>query len=163
MYRFKKKVILFIINHFLCGTHAFAIKRRLLNHAGNINIGINSKIVGPIYIYGSLCVGDDTWVGHDFRVEGNGNVIIGNRCDVAPLVTCFTGGHLIGDHERRAGEGITKEIEIGDGCWVGGQSVLLQGVKICDGVVIAAGSVVTKNIDEDFLVGGVPAKIIRNM
>lgn len=163
MNRVWKKIALYIINHFLSGTHAFRIKRKLLNSIGGVHIGIDSKVVGPIYIYGSLNVGDNTWIGHDFRAEGNGLVTIGNRCDIAPLVTCFTGGHKIGCHDRRAGEGLTKEISIGDGCWIGGQSVLIQGVKVGDGVVVAAGAVVNKSVDADLLIGGVPASILKHL
>jgi len=163
MRRIKKKIILFTINHFLSGTHAFAIKRLLLNAVNNVKIGKNTKVVGPIYIYGSLYVGEETWIGHDFRAEGNGIVSIGSRCDIAPMVTCFTGGHKIGEHNRRAGEGITEGIYVGDGCWIGGGATLIHGTKVSDGVVVAAGAVVSKSVDADCLVGGVPAKTIRHL
>lgn len=163
MRRIKKKIILFIINHFLSGTHAFAIKRYFLNAVDNVKIGKNTKVVGPIYIYGALSVGEDTWIGHDFRTEGNGAVSIGNRCDIAPMVTCFTGGHKIGDHNRRAGEGVTESISIGNGCWIGGGASLIYGTIVSDGVVVAAGAVVTKSVDADCLVGGIPAKTIRQL
>lgn len=161
--RIKRSFIVFIINHFLSGTHAFGIKRNLLNSVNNVEIGKNTKIVGPIWIYGSLSVGDNTWIGHDFRVEGNGNVSIGSRCDIAPMVTCFTGGHMIGEHKRRAGEGITENISIGNGCWIGGGASLIYGTIVSDGVVVAAGAVVSKSVDADCLVGGVPAKTIRQL
>ena len=55
------------------------------------------------------------------------------------------------------------EIIIKDGCWIGGQTVLLQGITVNDGAIIAAGAVVTKNVDADCLAGGVPAKTIRQL
>ena len=161
MKKLKKKIVFFIINHFLAGTHAFGLKRWMLNCVQGISIGKGARIVGPINVYGSLSVGVDSWVGHDFSVEGNGFVSIGNNCDIAPFVKCLTGGHNVGNHGRRAGEGFTKGVVIGDGSWIGANSLILPGIRIEDGVIVAAGAVVTKDVDVDCLVGGVPAKTIR--
>lgn len=53
------------------------------------------------------------------------------------------------------------QIEIGNDVWIGARAIVMDGVKICDGAIIAAGSVVTKDIPPYAIVGGVPAKIIR--
>jgi len=55
----------------------------------------------------------------------------------------------------------TKETNIGNDVWIGAKSIILNGVKIGNGVIIAAGSVVTKDIPSYTIVGGVPAKIIK--
>lgn len=55
----------------------------------------------------------------------------------------------------------SKQIEIGNDVWVGLNSIILDGVKIGDGAIIGAGAVVTKNVDDYAIVGGVPAKLIR--
>ena len=156
-----KYTVLFIINHFLSGTHAFGFKRWLLNRVHGISVGKGTRVVGPIKVYGTLSVGVDTWIGHDFSVEGNGFVSIGNNCDIAPFVKCLTGSHSIGDHGRRAGKGVTKGITIGNGSWIGANSLILPGIRIEDGVIVAAGALVTKDVDGDCLVGGVPAKTIK--
>ena len=163
MIRLKKHFLLFIINHFLTGTHAFKLKRAILNCIPGVDIGLGTKIVGPIRIDGFLSVGQNTWIGHDFCVEGNGNVLIGDRCDIAPCVMCFTGSHKIGEHERRAGEGVSGSIQIGDGCWIGASSKILLNKKIGAGSVVAAGAVITKDVEEDSLAGGIPASTIRKL
>ena len=56
---------------------------------------------------------------------------------------------------------IDKPITIGNDVWIGANSVIIAGVKIADGSVIGAGSVVTKNITKNSIVGGVPAKLIK--
>lgn len=153
----------FLINHFLSVTRFFRMKRFLLNLIEGISIGKGTRIVGPVHIWGRLTVGEDVWIGNNFRVEGNGYVHIGNDCDIAPSVYCFTGTHEIGNHKRRAGVGVNKTIEIGDGCWICGGVKLLPGISIGNGVIVAAGAVIPHNIPDDVLVGGVPSKIIREL
>lgn len=94
---------------------------------------------------------------------GNAEIIIGSNCDIAPDCMFMCTSHLIGKPERRAGKLNYKQIHIGDGCWIGTRSVILPGVSIGDGCVVAAGSVVTKDAPKNVLIGGVPAKIIREL
>lgn len=153
----------FLINHFFSLTRFFKIKRFILNQVNGIYIGKNTRIVGPLHFYGKITVGEDNWIGNHFYVEGNGNVVIGNRCDIAPSVICFTGTHEIGNKERRAGKGITKDIQIGDGCWICGGAKILPGVHIGNGSIIAAGAVVANDVPNNVMVGGVPSRILRRL
>lgn len=153
----------FLINHFFSLTRFFEIKRFILNQVNGISIGKNTRIVGPLHFYGKIMVGEDTWIGNHFYVEGNGHVVIGNRCDIAPSVICFTGTHEIGNKERRAGRGINKDIQIGDGCWICGGVKILPGVHIGNGSIIAAGAVVVSDVPNNVMVGGVPSRILRRL
>ncbi len=137
-------------------------KRRLLNSIGH-SIGPGTKVVGPVYCTGRLVTGRDCWIGKNLVVNGNGTVTLGDRCDVAPEVSFQTGGHRIGSHERRAGEGIIGDVTVGNGCWLGANSTVLAGVRIGDGVVVAACACVNKDVEADTLVGGVPAGVIRKL
>ena len=65
--------------------------------------------------------------------------------------------------QRRAGVEIAKPVVIGDDCWIGGNSIILPGVTIGRGVTVAAGSVVTKNIEPYVVVAGNPAKKIKDV
>ena len=154
-------LIQFIINHFLCVTRFFKLKCFLLNLVPGIHIEKNVKVVGPIYVTGQLNIGENTWVGNDFRVEGNGTVTIEANCDIAPAVQCFTGTHEIGSSKRRAGAGINQPIIVGNGCWICGATKILPGITIGHGCVISAGAVVNKDIPDNVLAGGVPAHIIK--
>lgn len=164
MRKILKIIILFLINHFLCGNRLWKTKCFLLKFAG-IKIGKNVKVVGPIKIDTclTLTIGDECWIGRNFQVIGNDNVKIGNNCDIAPDVIFETGTHLIGSTNRRAGEGYCMPINIGDGSWIGVRATILPGVHIENGCVIAAGAVVTKSISKNCLVGGVPAKILKKL
>lgn len=156
----KRKISFFIINNFLSGTKFFNIKRLLLNWSG-YKIGKNTKIVGPLFITSELKVGDNTWIGKNLNCYGNGVVNIGSNCDIAPNVTFSTGGHLIGDESRRAGQGVNYNIVVSDCCWICVNSTLCKNITIGKSSVVAACSCVIDNVDSNVLVGGVPAKVIK--
>lgn len=157
-------VAMFLVNKVLAGTNPryFEIKRRLLNLAGH-SIGKGTKVVGPIECYGRLTTGTDCWIGKNLKINGNGIVKIGDRCDIAPEVTFQTGGHKIGDAHRRAGKGEKFTQQVGNGVWIGGRVTILGNTTIGDSCVIAGCACVTKDIGANILAGGVPAKIIRRL
>lgn len=165
----KKKVkkIYFLIgiaflNAFLRGPRLFFIKNKLLNFIG-IKVGKNTKVVGPLNISteAKLLIGDECWVGRNFSVDGNGVVVIGSKCDIAPDVLIATGSHQIGGAERRAGEGTTFTTKIGDGTWIGVRSTIIEGSRIGEGCIIGASTLINKDINNDLLVVGIPAKVVR--
>lgn len=160
----KRKTVMFLVNHVLVGTRPcfFEYKRRLLNSLG-YSIGKETKIVGPIECNTKLVIGEECWVGKNLKVNGNGSVEIGNRCDIGPEVTFQTGGHIIGNTERRAGMGKTYSQKVGNGVWIGGRVTIIGNTILDDGCVIAGCACVVKNVAENNLVGGVPARMIRRL
>lgn len=168
MRRFFKKIkstwIMFLVNKIYAGTHpkTFKVKRKLLISLGH-KIGNNTKIVGPIFCTGKLVIGSNCWIGRNFSVLGNGTVTIGDNCDIAPDVTFSTGGHKVGSAERRAGDGEIYCQTVGNGCWIGCKSLIINNTNIGKGCVIAAGACVVKNVEDNVLVGGVPARIIKKL
>lgn len=166
MRKIKKMVGLFIINHFLCMTRFFKLKRLILKSIG-CKIGKKTKVVGPIYFGNevNLEIGENCWINGNFRIEGNGLVKIGDNVDIAPLVTFLTGSHYINlSHtERRAGKGINGRIEIGNNCWVCAKVTILPNIIIENGCVLAAGAVITKDCKKNTLIGGVPGVEIKKI
>ena len=158
----KRNVCLFLLNHVLAGTTYFDLKRKLLISLG-YKIGEGTKVVGPFECHAELTIGSNCWIGKNIKVNGNGILVIGDNCDIAPEVTFLTGGHKIGGKERRAGEGESYSIHVGDGVWIGGRSTLLNNISVGNGAVIAACACVNKNVNENELVGGVPARVIRTL
>lgn len=160
----KSSTVMFLVNHVLVGTrpYFFEPKRKMLNSIGH-SIGKGTKVVGPIECYSKLEIGQDCWIGKNLKVNGNGTVKIGNRCDIAPEVTFQTGGHEIGSRERRAGNGLICNQVVGNGVWIGGRSTIIGDVTISDGSVVAGCACVVKDVEENTLVGGVPAKPIRKL
>ena len=96
-------------------------------------------------------------------VNGNGTVTIGDNVDIGPEVTFQTGGHEIGDKDRRAGKGALYAQSVGDGTWIGGRATILKNTAIGSGSVVAGCACVTKDVPDNVIVGGVPAKIILNL
>lgn len=160
----KKRFAWFCVNHVFKGTNPafFTLKSKVLNLAG-YSIGKGTKIVGPIECTGSFSIGDNCWIGKNMRINGNGNVKIGNNCDIAPEVTFQTGGHLIGSSDRRAGKGQVFDQVVEDGVWIGGRATILNNTTIGESSVIAACACVSHDVEPNVLVGGVPARIIRRL
>ncbi len=160
-----RALILFIVNTFLSGTHFFRAKRILLGSCTNITIAHNTKIVGPLVVgnCGIISIGENCWIGRDFMVFGDGKVTIGDNCDFGPCVSFITGSHKIGQSERRAGPGLSFEIEVQSGCWVGAKASLLGNITVGKGCVIGANALVTKSFDSDSLLLGNPARIYKRL
>ncbi|PZU14859.1 MAG: transferase [Chryseobacterium sp.] len=155
---------LFIINKFLSTTRFFFLKNIILRFCG-ISVGENSKVVGPIEMgtVATLAIGSNTWIGSGLKIYGNGNVIIGDNCDLAPDIAFVTGSHEIGDEKRRAGEGISFNIEIDNGCWIGARVTIAGNIKINTGSIVGTSALVNKDVFENTIVAGVPAKIIKKL
>lgn len=155
---------MFLVNKVFVGTNPwfFKIKSDLLRCMG-YKIGHNTRIVGPIICNGKLDVGDNCWIGANFVVRGNGSVHLGNSIDVGPDVAFLTGTHRVGNVTRRAGLGYNCEIYVGDGCWIGAKSTFVNHVFVGKSSVIAACACVCKDVPENVIVGGVPARIIKSL
>lgn len=129
-------------------------------------IGRNAVLYSSVEMLGLIKVkiGNNSFVGHRTLFMGGDSIIkVGQNCDISSNVSFICGSHEIGDSKRRAGKGISKDIIIGNGVWIGYGSLILGGVTIGDGAIIAAGSVVNKSVPENTIYGGVPAKEIRRI
>lgn len=93
----------------------------------------------------------------------HGPLRIGDNVMMGPDVTILTYTHNIARIDIPMGQqgSVVKEVTIGNDVWIGMRSIIMPGVKIGNGVVIGAGAVVTKDVPDYAIVGGVPAKIIR--
>jgi maltose O-acetyltransferase len=98
-----------------------------------------------------------------FYPDPDAYISIGDNCFVGMNVNFCTVSHNLGNSKQRAGENTYKPIVIGDGCWIGANSIILPGVTICSGTIIAAGSVVTRNCEKNSLYAGNPAKKIKDL
>ena len=122
-------------------------------------------------IYGvNVHIGNHVFINYGADFLDAGNIKIGNRVMIGPEVKLFSGNHsLVSEERMRIVDGkmqlISKAepIEIGDDVWLCGNVTICPGVKIGNMAVVAAGAVVTKDVPENCLVGGNPAKIIKRI
>jgi len=98
--------------------------------------------------------------GCEFFTSSNlpSRIRIGNHVAIAPYVRLYAAGH---DYRRLSLPDTAGDITIGDHCWIGANSVILQGVQIGEGAIIAAGSVVTRDIPSYAVAAGVPARVLK--
>ena len=128
-------------------------------------------------------VGDNIWIGKGFNCDNGKNIFIGDNlnCNVnvtildtkevyigdnvmiGPNTLITTVGHPLSPKGRRDELGQASEIIIGDDVWLGGNVTVLPGVNIGNNVVVGAGAVVTKDIPNNSLALGVPAKVVRQL
>lgn len=151
---------------FLPPTRCFRLKHLLVKCAG-YSVAKGVSINGQTCFFGSGAVtfGENSWIGLKvtFYTTSEASVAIGKNCDIGPEVSFVTGSHQMGGTARRAGRGISADIKVGNGCWIGARVTVLGGVTIGDGVMIAAGSLITKDVTSDCLIAGVPAVIKRTL
>jgi acetyltransferase-like isoleucine patch superfamily enzyme len=102
-------------------------------------------------------IGDDTMVGDNAFLDGRDKLKIGNHVDIASQVLIYNSEHDLNAPDFHA---VNEPVEISDYVFIGPRAIILPGVKIGKGAVVAAGAVVTKSVFDFAIVGGVPAKVI---
>jgi acetyltransferase-like isoleucine patch superfamily enzyme len=143
--------------------------RRILLRLAGIDVGAETVIGGRLWIAGGLQVASRVTIGRrcfindGLTVDGSAPVRMGDHVFVGHDVALLTSSHEIGPPGQRAGEMTTSPIVIGDGCWIGARATVLAGVTIGSGAVVAAGAVVVQSVPADTLVGGIPARIVREL
>lgn len=110
---------------------------------------------------GPASIGSGSSFNRDVYIRAN--VTIGRNVNVGAFCRFITDSHEVGTAKRRAGKGSFPPIVVGDGTWVGANVTILGGVTIGPACIIAAGSVVTKDVPAHTMVGGVPAGKIKDL
>ena len=109
----------------------------------------------------NITVGKNVFINACCKFQDQGGIFIGNGVLIGHNVTLATLNH---DERPQFRQNIyPKPIKIGDNVWIGSNATILQGVTIGDGAIIGANAVVTKDVPENTIVAGVPAKIIRKV
>ena len=128
-------------------------------------IGRKCNILPPFRCdYGfRIEVGENFFANYNFIVLDGNYVRIGNNVWIAPNVGIYAAGHPLDVDDRVAGWEYAFPVTIGNNVWIGGSVSIIGGVTIGDNAVVAAGSVVIRDVPADTLVAGNPARVVRKI
>ena len=137
--------------------HAHGV--RFASRGQGVRISYDCRFVKPEGIW----IGDYVYVGPHGFWAGGGGLRVGDNVAIGPHVHIYTENHRYEDADFVPFDDvIVKEpVEIGDHVWIGGNCVIVPGVSIGEGAVVAAGSVVSSDVPRCAVVGGNPAKVLK--
>lgn len=135
----------------------YEVCKKYFNAFGN-----GSNICRPFHCdnVDNISIGNNVFINYNCIMLSMSKITIGNNVLIGPNVVLTPATHSLSAIERRNGAGYAEDIFISNDVWIGANSVICPGVHIGTGAVVSAGAVVTKNVEDYTIVGGVPAKKI---
>jgi maltose O-acetyltransferase len=130
--------------------------------AGTLFWGL-PRFTGPKGLHHQLTIGRECWFNQGCLFDLGSPITIGDNVALGHEVLLMTGTHHLTGPTRRAGPYVSQPIVIEAGAWLGSRATILPGVTVGAGAVVAAGAVVSKDVPPHTLVGGVPARPIRQL
>ncbi len=145
-----------------------ALGKNPMVFGNNVKIGAFSRVITATSfndLGAGITIGDNVGLGEFAYLGGAGGLEIGADCIIGQYLSCHPENHNFDDPEQliRLQGTSRKGIKIGKNCWIGAKVTILDGVTIGDNCVVAAGAVVTKSMPDNVIIGGVPAKILKNI
>jgi len=148
----------YIPNHFINKIPFYFIRHFFYKKVYGLKMGKGSSIHLHCFINRfNIVIGKNTAINRKCYLDSRGGLKIGDSVCISPEVQIITAQHKINDPNFLY---VTKPVEIKDYVWIGTRAIILPGVTLGKGCVVAAGAVVTKSFPDFSVVGGVPAKII---
>lgn len=144
------------------------LSRKGITFGNKVTVG-KFALIRPSNIYGGdigegLVVGDNSNIGPFSYIGCSGFIEIGKNVMISPRVSLYAENHIYDSLDLTMKEqGVKRSfVRIEDDCWIAANSVILSGVTIGRGSVVAAGAVVTRDVPPFSVVAGVPAKIVKS-
>lgn len=133
--------------------------RNLIWRLAGLKLGKRSTLHTGVRVFDprNIRVGEGTIIGFSCFIDGRDQVVIGNNTDIASEVMIYSQEHDLSSPDFQA---VGAPVTIGNYVFIGPRAIILPGIKIGDGAVVAAGAVVTKDVEPFAVMGGVPAKPI---
>ena len=137
--------------------------RDILSEIVGYEIDASTTVFAPFYTnFGKFIkIGKDVFINHACSFLDMGGITIEDHVLIGPRVNLITENHPADPIDRRAL--ITKPIVIKRNAWIGANATILPGVTIGVNAIVAAGAVVAKDVPDNAIVGGVPAKFIKSI
>ena len=145
------------------GYHEPGEIRRIFSELTGQEIDQNFNLFPPFYTDcgKNIHIGKNVFINCCCHFQDQGGIYIGDGALIGSHVVLATINHAQNPTQRA--DNLPAPIHIGKNVWIGSQATVLPGVSIGDGAIVAAGAVVTKDVPENTVVGGVPAKIIKEI
>jgi maltose O-acetyltransferase len=129
-----------------------------LKRVFKIQIGKKTSVLlGTFWDGRNIKIGHNTTINRNCMIDSRSGITIGNNVSISPDVHLISGSHALNDPNFSY---TGKHIKINDYVWIGSRATILPGIEIGKGAVVAAGAMVTKNVEPYSVVGGNPAKRI---
>ncbi|MFC0181709.1 Acetyltransferase (isoleucine patch superfamily) [Pseudarcicella hirudinis] len=137
--------------------------RDLLSQITAAEIDESTAVFTPLYInYGkNTKIGKNVFINFDCTFLDLGGITIEDNVLIAPKVSLLSEGHPVSPENRQALA--TGHIHIKKNAWIGANATILPGVTIGENAIVAAGAVVSKDVPDNAIAGGIPAKIIKTI
>jgi len=138
------------------------IRKRLYRMGG---IDARTHFLSPRCFFSGnrVRIGERSFVNGGCFFENHGEILLGRGVSLGMEVMLCASTHEPGGPDQRAGKPVGLPIRIEDGCWIGTRAVILPGVTVGAGCVVAAGAVVNRDCEPNGLYAGVPAKRIKDL
>jgi len=150
---------MYFINQFVNTCPFWCIRRMVYTLVLRAKFGYRSVIQRNCHFdfkhFGKLTLGKNSVVNHHCHLDFRAGLYIGDNVNISPYVKIFTWQHMVNDPMFATEK---KPVVIEDYAWISSAAIILPGVKIGKGAVIAAGAVVTKDVTEYAIMAGVPAR-----
>ena len=151
--------VLYIANRVVSHIPSHRLRKLFYRTVMRFEIGSSSYIFMDAWFdaKGGLTMGNNCIINQKCRLDTRGGIFIGDNVSISAEVQILTADH---DIQSRIFEGHSESVSIGDFVFIGTRAMILKGVSLGKGVVVCAGAVVTKDVEDFSVVAGVPAREI---
>jgi acetyltransferase-like isoleucine patch superfamily enzyme len=159
-------IINYLTNHVVAHVPSFTLRRLWYRHALGIHFGPKATVLLGAHVWSfgphdirrrGVAIGRNSRINRDCTLDIRSGLTIGDNVSISPEVMILGGSHDYNDPTWRY---VDAPVTIEDHVWIGSRAMILPGVTVGRGAVVAAGSIVTKNVAPMTVVAGVPAKPI---
>ena len=156
--RFVWACIYYLYNHFVTNIPCYTIRHLYLKTFLKIVIGKKSSVhMGCFFTGNKIRIGHNSVINRNCYLDGRVGLEIGDNVGISPWTYILSDSHDVQDKNFK---NIGGKVQISDYVWIGARAIILPNIRIGEGAIIGAGAVVTKNVGDYIIVGGVPAKKI---
>jgi maltose O-acetyltransferase len=159
-------LVRYLTNRVIARVPVYAVRHAWYRRVLGMRIGEGSALLMDLYLYirgrprpdrPGISIGRQSVINQQCCLDGRGGLAIGDNVNISPGVWILTDAHDLHDPLFRE---ILAPVTIGDHVWIGSRAMILPGVTVGEGAVVAAGAVVTRNVERYTVVAGVPARQI---